>query len=379
MSKKKDSLLLAKNMARIESALRAASTLAGLEWGKDVDLDADPYLLGCRNGVVDLRTGLLRPGKREERITKNCGIAFDANAECPQFMQFMSGIFGEDQELVDFVQRAFGYTLTGSTEEQKMFLLVGSGANGKSVLLESLRRVAGEYATATPFSTFEVRRSEATNDVAALQGIRFVTASESEERAGLNEARVKSITGGDVVSARFLYGEFFSFKPVCKVWLATNSLPRVRGTDAGIWRRLLVIPFDVSFLGREDPHLLQKLTAESPGILNWAIRGCLSWHQDGLNPPRAVTERTESYRVDSDIVGQFIEQATEERDNARTPSQELYAAYRGWCEENGHKPISHTRFGKTLTERRTEKARSAGGNVYIGIELKRPALPFDVL
>ena len=229
------------NHPKQTAAIERLKRVSHIEWGLDTLLDGNHMLLGCPNGIVDLTTGQCRPGRREDLVTKCIGIPYDANADCPRFLTFLDEIFDGDAELTGFIRRAFGYTLTGQTGEQVMFILHGTGANGKSVLVETLKTVMGKYANTTPFITFaEKNRSDSTNDLAALAGARMVVASESEETAGLNESRIKRLTGGDEVAARFLYNEFFGYVPTFKIWLSLNHKPRVTGTDEGIWRRLLL-------------------------------------------------------------------------------------------------------------------------------------------
>jgi putative DNA primase/helicase len=352
------------------AGLKRLCRLGYVEWGDDVALDADPMLLGCANGVVDLSTGLLRPGRRADLITKSTGLSFDASAPCPRFESFLDEIFDGDKDLVCFLRRAFGYTLTGQTCEQIMLLLHGAGANGKSVLVEALKSVLGTYATTTPFSTFEEkRRNEATNDLAALAGARLVAASESEETSGLNESRIKRLTGGDDVTARFLFQEFFTYTPTFKIWLALNHKPVVRGSDDGIWRRLLLVPFEVSFRGREDPHLLDTLRAEAQGILSWGVQGCLEWQVGGLEPPEKVKSGTDEYRQESNLVGQFLGDWLEIAEGASIPSTRLYRAYQAWCLQNGVRPWSHVRFARRLTELGIKRDRNRHGSIYIGLRL----------
>jgi putative DNA primase/helicase len=258
--------------SRLEAALKIARSerllaTSGDEW------DSDPWLLGVGNGVVNLRTGKLRDGKRSDLITMHTDVVFEPRAACPRWLSFVDQIFGGDRELIGYVRRAMGYCLTGDTTEQVVFLCYGSGANGKSTFLDVLRYVLGDYAYNLPFSTFELKaRSPIPNDVAALPGRRFVTALETNESAPLNEARLKLLTGRDPVSARLLYREFFTFTPTAKFWLATNHKPEVADDSPGFWRRIRLIPFLQQFVGdRADKDLVSKLKAEASGILRWAV------------------------------------------------------------------------------------------------------------
>lgn len=218
-----------------------------------------------------------------------------------------------------------------------MFILHGTGRNGKSTLLEVVRALLGDYAMRTPTSTLMTKRGEGIpNDIARLKGARFVSASESEDGRRLAESLIKDLTGGDTISARFLRAEFFDFRPEFKVFLATNHKPGIRGTDDGIWDRVRLIPFDVRILDDQlDPHLLSKLTKELPGILNWAIRGCLDWQSDGLGMPPVVAEATEAYRSEQGVLAMFIIDRCVVHPRASCGATTLYAAYKEWCEETG--------------------------------------------
>lgn len=339
------------------------------------DFDQDPWLLGCRNGVLDLRSGCLRPGRPSDLVTKSVGYDFDPEAQCPRWERFLAEVFDGDAQLVGFLRRAVGYSLTGDVREQCLFLCHGRGCNGKSVFLSTLRAVLGDYAANTPFSTFEWdRNANTTNDLAALAGARLVTASETSEARRLNEARVKAITGGDPVTCRFLFSEFFTFTPTFKVWLAMNALPKVTGTDDGIWRRIRLIPFKVSFAGREDRTLAATLRAELPGILRWALEGCLEWQSLGsLEPPEAVTNATDAFRKESDLVGRFLDEEALMGEGMTVRASELYAAFVAWAKRQGEDTMTGTAFGLRMRDLGYEKTRQKTGVVYVGLGL--PALP----
>jgi len=335
------------------------------------DYDQDQWLLGCDNGVVDLRTGELRPGLQSDMLTKSVGYPFDPTADCPRWRRFLDEVFGGDRDLVGFLQRAVGYSLTGDTREQCLFLCHGSGANGKSTMLSTLRHVLGDYAANTPFSTFEWDRSNTnTNDVAGLVGRRLVTAAETSEARRLNEARVKAVTGNDPMTCRLLYAEYFTYTPTFKVFLAMNALPKVVGTDEGLWRRVRLLPFRVSFKGRADKTLDTQLRAERAGILNWGIDGALQWQATGdLQPPAAVVDATLAYRMESDIVGRFLSDATMPLQSGMVRASDLYRAYGKWCEDAGERPISGTSFGLRLGEKGFDKKRATAGMYYAGLVL----------
>lgn len=316
------------------------------------DYNVDPWLLSCANGVVDLRSGDLRPGRPEDRITLSTHVHYDPTAECPRWQQFLREVFENDTALIDYVQKAAGYSLTADTREPALFLCWGHGRNGKTTLLNVIRKIAGDYGSNTPFSTFEMdSRAAIPNDVAALAGKRLVTASETSESSRLNEARIKAITGRDPITARFLHGEFFTYDPTYHIWLAMNHKPRVTGTDEGIWSRIKLIPFLVSFKGREDKELDATLETELPGILHWAVEGCLRWQSEGLEEPPAVSLATKEYRAESDTFLRFVQECCVVHRNAYVTSADLRNEYESWCAENGERQVAR---GNTLTGRLSE-------------------------
>jgi putative DNA primase/helicase len=344
---------------------------AGTQW------DANPWLLGCPNGVVDLRTGLLRPGIQDDRVTQITPTAYQSAAPCPRWERFIAEVFNDDADLIAFVHRAIGYSLSGDTTEQALFLCHGTGANGKSTLLNLLLRVLGDHACNMPFSAFELHdRNAATNDMASLAGRRFVIASETNDGRRFNEARVKALTGCDPVTARFLFKEFFTFTPVAKFWLSVNHTPTVRDESHGFWRRIRLIPFARTF--PVDPALAATLWAEREGILAWAVRGCLAWQQRGLELPDVVVAATHEYRHENDPLGDFLEQACELDQHSVVRAVEMYQHYESWAKSQGFKPaelLTSTMFGRKLGERCTgsgplRKTRSDRGMVYEGLARK---------
>jgi putative DNA primase/helicase len=330
--------------------------------------DVDPWLLGVKNGVVDLRTGTLRPGQRDDRITMQARAAFDPDAPCPRWTQLCAEVFGGDAAVIDFVQRAVGYSLTGDSREQCVFMGYGHGANGKSTFLTTLAHVLGDYAWTMPFATIELQQRHAIpNDLAALAGRRFVVASETNDGTLLNESRLKALTGGDPISARFLHAEFFTFEPVAKFWLAVNHLPRVRDDSHAFWRRMRVLPFLQTF--DVDTTLADVLRAEAPGILAWAVQGTRAWQRDGLTAPESVRRATADYRRDSDVLDEFLATACERDDGAEVRGSEIYQHYQAWATRVGlteRERLSATAFGRKLSERFPRQHTEHGG-VYVGL------------
>jgi putative DNA primase/helicase len=370
------------NRDRLTSMLKLAEnehpiTDSGHQW------DLDPYLLGTPNGVVDLRTGLSRAGKQSDRITAITGVPFDPDATCPAWEEFLSQVFG-NEDIIDFMWRAVGYSLTGEVREHHFFILYGKGSNGKSTFLEILRFVLGNYAANTPFSTLESQKNSGSipNDLAALLGRRFVTSVETADGARFNEPRVKALTGGDITTARFLFREFFDFYPVLKLWLATNHKPRVRDDTEGFWRRPLLIGFERTFeRGKTaDDSLIDKLKAEGAGILAWAVRGCLEWQRTKLNPPAAITSATQAYRQESDPLGEFYPEVCEVKRERKVGAAELYDAYLAWAKKRRipeKEQMTTTTFGKLIVQRFERKSTSKG-RVYLGVGLQGvPDLPLD--
>lgn len=362
------------SMFRRRAMLESAAILKPLadagEW------DTDDWLLGCENGVLDLRAGRMIPADPMQRITRRVPIAFDPLATCPRWDTFLAEVF-ESSELIEFIRRAVGYSMTGDTSEQVVFILYGLGANGKSVFLSILRELLGDYAANTPFQTFEaMERGNSTNDVAALAGMRLVTSSETRESAKLNEARLKSITGGDPITARFLFREYFTFHPKMKLWLAVNHKPKVSDGTFGFWRRVRLIPFTRTFDAQTaDPHLLESLKKELPGIFRWGIEGCTDWQNRGLQPPQVVKKATEDYRNEQDAVGLFIAEKCIISDKASATASDLWESFNKWrADDDGIEPLTQTAFGTRLKERgfsttRKTNAEGVKQTIYKGIGL----------
>lgn len=328
--------------------------------------DSNPMLFGVINGVVDLKKGICRDSRKEDYITKQSGTHYDAAAECPTWDAFIARVLGGDDELISFVQRAVGYSLTGNVSEQCLFFLYGSGQNGKSTFAEALQQLFGDYAlkTATSLYTLDSHGREPEPAIARLLGRRFATGSETEEGADLADSRVKDLTGGDTLTARELYCPAFSFKPTHKLWIYGNHRPNVRGTDHGIWRRIKLIPFKVQIPNDEkDPELLNKLSAEMPGILNWAIKGCMDWQRNGLGTARIVDEATADYREDEDEMGEFLAEMCIME--GRVTLSDLYARFKIWAENRGARFVpKQTTFTKRISERAGISKKKSGNERY---------------
>jgi putative DNA primase/helicase len=277
--------------------------------------------------------------------------------------------------LVSFLQLGFGYSLTGITDERAMFILHGSGANGKSTTIEVKVQILGDYAVRTPTESILVKREGGIpNDLAKLKGARFVYCSEVEEGKRLAESLIKDLTGNDTISARFMRGEWFNFQPSFKLWLATNHKPVIRGTDNAIWSRIRLIPFTVSIPEEERiprSRMMERLTPEFPGILAWAVAGCFDWLKFGLGSPDEVKQATDDYRGEMDILGGFINDCCVLSKDVEGTAKELYESYSKWAEANGEKPVSPRTFGVRLAERGFSKRRNTvGRHCWMGIGLE---------
>lgn len=372
--KERDALYKHASRSEAQRSLIAMLASAQSEPGIPVlpdDLDRDPWLATALNGTLDLRTGELGPFRRELLMTKRLACAFDPAATCPTWEAFLRQIMAGNEDLIGFIQRAAGYSLTGLTSERKLFILHGTGKNGKSTMLEVVRSILGDYARSTPAETLMAQRHEQVpHDIARLVGIRFVTAVEADEDKRFAEAKIKQLTGGDTVSARHFYAALFDFVPTFKLWLATNHKPDVRGTDEAIWDRLRLIPFAVRIPDDEqDPNLKRTLLAEASGILAWMVRGCLDWQRNGLQEPDEVKAATRRYRTETDVLGRFIADRCFVGDNAIVTAKAIYQEYGSWCEENGERQMSQTWFGRRLDERGFVRDRARTGMFYRGVGL----------
>lgn len=372
---------LAAHAGRSEAASRllAMLLLARSEPGVPIavsELDAHPLLFNAANGTVDLTTGALRPADSADFLTKQSPIRYDADATCPQWLAFLDRIFAGDTTMIRYLQRVVGYILTGLTTEQCLFILHGAGSNGKTTLLEVLRRLLGrDYALTADFSLLVERNHHGgpRNDVAALCGSRLVTASEVPEGSRLNVSLMKALTGGDTLTARRLYEEAFEFDALFKILIAANDCPVIKDPGPATWRRLRLLPFLVTIPDAEkDKTLKERLPAEEgSGILNWAIEGCLAWRREGLGEPLAVATATAVYREESDTIGQFLKERCTLVAGASARADALYAAYTVWARGRGElTPMSSTMFGKQLSSNGLTKDTVARKVVYFGVLLR---------
>ena len=352
------------------------------------DLDKDDFLFNIENGILDLHTGILGNHDREKFITKISPVTYKLSEECPRWIQFLKEIMDGNERKIEYLQRAIGYSLTGSTRERVFFILYGTGANGKSTFLNTLTELFGEYATTIPTSTLFSKTSDSIpNDIAKLRGSRFVTAYEGEEEKRLDEGLIKRMTGQDIMTARHLWEEYFDFFPKFKLWFATNHKPIIWGNDKAIWDRIRLIPFTVTIPEeRQDKDLIDKLKCELTGILNWCVDGALKWQKEGLGFPTEIKKATNDYRYEMDSLGSFLQDyciladdnTISTLDNKitlfnltekRIPYVKSSKLYDKWVYVTGNKHISQTLFSRKMIERGYVRKRFPDAQYWIGIGL----------
>jgi putative DNA primase/helicase len=316
---------------------------------------------------LDLRTGRLRSASPDDYITKITTVA--PSGDCPQWLQFLDRITAGNSELQKFLQRICGYALTGLSIEDVLFFLYGTGANGKSVFLKTIAGILGEHHKAAPMEMFTVSNSDRhPTDLAMLRGARLVTATETEEGKRWDESKIKQLTGGDRVSARFMRQDFFEYVPQFKLMIAGNHRPAIRTVDEAIRRRMNLIPFTVTIPKEErDPELAEKLKAEWPGILEWMIQGCLAWQRDGLRPPEAVTVATKDYLTSQDAVQSFIDECCECGPNASDTISNLWGGWKGWAQAAGEYIGSKRKLGEWLESKGFSRTRDMRSRRHQGI------------
>jgi len=345
----------------IEDALKQLRVHFKIRESAD-SFDCDPWLFNVLNGTIDLRTGQLRQHRREDLITRVAPVEFDPAAVPHRWIQFIDEIFDGNRALIEFVQRACGYALTGSVREQKLFFLHGGGANGKTTFLDTLMYLMGRYSRRMPPDLLFASRADMhPTGFADLRGRRLAVTPEVEFGKRLAEVAVKELTGGDLMTARHMRQDYFQFRPTHKIFMCGNHLPVIRGTDHAIcirgtdhaiWRRIMLIPFTVTFPEeRQDKELSARLRAEASGILNWLVEGFLEWQNKGLAEPAEVTTATGAYRSEMDILGDFINDCCTIAPDADTSSADLNRAYKEWCSNNGDRLMSSRWLGLRLRER----------------------------
>ena len=320
-------------------------------------LDQDPWLLNTPAGICDLRTGELGAFDPAQLCTKRTSVAPDFTAACPEWKRFLAEATGGDVEMECYLQRLAGYGLTGVTREQTFTFVWGPGGNGKSVFVNTVRGIHGDYARTAPMDTFTASNNERhSTELAMLQGARLVTASETQAGKRWDEARIKSLTGSDPITARFMRQDFFTYLPQFKLLFTGNHKPELRNIDEAMKRRVHFVPFVVKPV-TVDRDLEEKLRVEWPAILAWMIEGCLAWQQQGLNPPEAVRATTDEYFREEDAVGQWLDEACTDSPGAFTPLKELFASWREWCNGLGNAAGTDRRLSQALRNRGLKRGK----------------------
>jgi putative DNA primase/helicase len=367
------SIANAKTVAAIERLARSDRRLAATthQW------DAQPWLLNAGDETIDLRCGDARTPQLHDYITKKaaCAVAPPCTPH-PLWTTFLARITDYDEDLSAFLQRYVGYCLTGHTIEHKFVFAYGTGANGKGTFLNTIAGIFGDYATTADMGTFTASTTERhPTDVAKLAGARLVTAQETQKGRRWDEAKIKALTGGDTMTARFMRQDFFDFVPTFKLFIAGNHKPRLSGIDEAMRRRLLLIPFTVQIPAAErDLKLAEKLRHEWPAILRWCVEGCLQWQRTGLAPPKAVQEATENYFAEQDTLGQWLEEMTEDAGPlAFSRVRELFESWKGWCDARNHRPGSAAVLADMLADRGYVRKREpkTGQRGFTNIVLRR--------
>lgn len=361
----------AKTVAAVERLARADRRLAATvdQW------DADPWMLNTPEGTIHLLTLERRQHDRAAYCTRKTAVA--PGGSCPQWLAHLYRITCGDAELIAYLQRVFGYALTGVTIEHALFFAHGHGANGKSVTINTTAGVLGDYHRTAPIETFVAGGGGERHptDLAGLRGARLVTAVETEEGRRWAESRIKALTGGDRISARFMRQDFFEYTPQFKLLVAGNHRPALRNVDEAIRRRLHLIPFSVTIPDAErDQELGERLKAEWTGILAWMIEGCRQWRTQGLKPPNTVREATDAYLQAEDAIAAWIEECCQRDKNAWTSSGELFASWTGWANRSGEPPGTSKRFGQSLEARGCAPFRKMTARGYLGLKLQ-PYIP----
>lgn len=364
-----------------EARLKAMVSLAASEQAIVIragELDPDPYLLNVANGTVDLRTGKLRAHSRRDHLTKLAPVAYRCDARSDRWDAHLQRVTGGDGELLGFLHRLAGYTITGVTDEEILAFIHGPGATGKTATIEAIKSAVGDYAATADFEAFLHRHGDGgvRNDIARLAGARIVVSVEVDDGKRLAEGLLKQITGGDKIAARFLHREFFEFAPQFTLWLVANARPRAHADDDALWRRILQVPFTEVIPARErDPELKRALRSdpdEQAAVLAWLVAGCLEWQRRGLDTPQRVLDYTEAYRAENDALAEWLADECELRAEHSTPAKQLRDSYESWCQENGIRPIgSGQSWGKALKAHGAVSTRGAQGKRgWTGIKLR---------
>lgn len=342
------------------------------------DFDSDADVINCTNGVVDLRTGEIVDHAPEQRVMKKASAKYAKQSTCPQWLAFLRDVFQGDEELISYMQKALGYSITGNTNEQCLFIAYGLGSNGKTTLFETIHSIISDYGTVTEFATFlntdksDARKQEA---VGRLRGMRMAIASETESTKSWKESTVKKLTGGDTLTGAKLYGSSYEFRPSHTLWFQANHLPGVRDASHSFWRRVRVIPFNAKFEGAKiDTGLRSRLLGERDGILTWLVQGAQQYYAEGLGKlPRVCEEVIAEYRYSNDVLGRFVSERLQSAFGQTVGIKETYDQYQRWCFKEKETSIPLNFFSKGMEERGIAKKRTSAGNVFVGVVLGEAA------
>jgi putative DNA primase/helicase len=338
---------------------------------KEEAFDQHDWLFNVQNGTVDLKTGTLHPHDRTQLLSTISPVKFDPRATCPEWLKFLDRVMLGRQEIVNFMQRLFGYCASASTAEQAFVVHYGTGANGKSTALDVIKRIFGSYAETTPFATFAEKKNGATpNDLASIHKSRLVIASEGERTTKLAESMIKTVTGNEEVSARYLYKDYFTFRPRFTLMLQSNHKPIIQDTGKGIWRRVRFVPWEYVFPDSEmDKNWAEKeVAAEGPGILAWVVRGALEYRRMGLAEPEVVKAAVAEYREGEDVLGRWIREECTAIPDHDAPAGGLYSVYRNYMQATGETAIKDREFKAELIKRGFRWRHTKKGNFYTGLK-----------
>ena len=349
------------------------------------ELDCYIDYLNTQNGIVNMRNGELIPHDPNFMMSKICNCEYDSTGRKKplRWLKFLDEVCNGDKDLVHYLQKCIGYSLTGSVREQCAFFLYGIGNNGKSTFLETIADMLGDYAANAQPDTIMMKKfgdNGAGSDIARLRSSRMVTTEEPTEGVRLNEGLIKQLTGGGKVTCRFLYGDEFEYSPEFKIWIATNHKPIIQGTDVGIWRRIRLIPFEVNIPAEKvDKQLKYKFREEMPQILRWAVEGCMMYHREGLEPPKCVQDSTAEYKAEMDLIATFMEACVVIDYTAQEviPANELYSIYTEWAKANNEYVMTSRKFFGEFGKRTPEKRRISSGIVYQKLRLTDFAKKFQ--
>lgn len=367
--------ITAQNASQIDDIIKMASKEKGIRV-KHQDFDANSYIFNLQNGTYDLKADVFREHRITDNITKIVGYNYDKDSRCPFWKQTLRLVFRDDKRKIQFLQRFIGYCLTGAVDEQCFLFFYGQGKNGKSTITSALEMLFGEYFCKSPSDMLMFHKTERiSNDIARLAGARLVVCDEVQDGLKLDEARVKNLTGGDSITARFLYQELFTFQPTHKIIMFGNHRPIIRGTDEGIWRRVILVPFNIEIPEeRRLPmgQVKENLRNELPGIFNWALDGYRNYKIVGkLHIPPSVKEASNLYRTDSDSIGQFIRECCLQSIHLRIKCKLLYDEYKDWCRENNEYATSYRAFNERVKEKGfVNKAGTGNRHFWLGIDTK---------